>query len=89
MLAKDHQAKILITSQTNLAVDNVLQRMAKVKGISFIRLGRNIEDTEINKHSFENKLTLWARNARGASEKKFLELKKRVEGSEKKHSPIL
>ncbi|MFZ8340981.1 AAA domain-containing protein, partial [Staphylococcus aureus] len=49
ILAKDHQAKILITSQTNLAVDNVLQRMAKVKGISFIRLGRNIEDTEINK----------------------------------------
>ncbi|MFX6027623.1 AAA domain-containing protein, partial [Acinetobacter baumannii] len=36
ILAKDHQAKILITSQTNLAVDNVLQRMAKVKGISFI-----------------------------------------------------
>lgn len=89
ILAKDNQAKILITSQTNLAVDNVLQKMAKVQGISFIRLGRNIEDTEINEHSFENKLNLWARNTRSASEKNFLELKKKVESSEKKHSPIL
>lgn len=89
ILAKDNQAKILITSQTNLAVDNVLQKMAKVQGISFIRLGRNIEDTEINEHSFENKLNLWARKTRSASEKNFLELKKKVESSEKKHSPIL
>jgi DNA adenine methylase len=61
ILAKDNQAKILITSQTNLAVDNVLQKMAKIPGISFIRLGKTVEDSEISEHSFENKLNLWAK----------------------------
>lgn len=89
ILSQDNQAKILITSQTNLAVDNVLQKMAKIPGISFIRLGRNIEDAEINQHSFENKLNLWARKTKSASEKNFLELKRAVESSEKKHSPVL
>ncbi|MGC4035217.1 MAG: AAA domain-containing protein [Chitinophagaceae bacterium] len=39
ILAKDRQSKILITSQTNLAVDNVLSRMVDVKGVSFIKIG--------------------------------------------------
>jgi primosomal protein N' len=55
ILAKDKQSKILITSQTNLAVDNVLSRMVDVKGVSFIRLGRNIEDAVIDSHSFAKK----------------------------------
>src|SRR5690606_12527391 len=83
------QAKILITSQTNLAVDNVLAKMIDVAGISFIRLGRNIDDPGIIDHSFENKLNLWARRVRSACDKNFSERRKKVEASEKKHSPAL
>lgn len=71
IIAKDKQAKILITSQTNLAVDNVLSRMSDISEISFIRLGRNIEDSVISEHSFENKLNLWARSTKSNSDRNF------------------
>jgi len=89
ILSKDNQAKILVTSQTNLAVDNVLSKINQIPGITFIRLGRNIEDDEINEHSFENKLNLWARRTKGASDKNFIERKRKVDLVEKKQSPIL
>ena len=89
ILAKDRQAKILITSQTNLAVDNVLSRMSGISGVSFIRLGRNIEDSLISEHSFENKLNLWARKTKGDSDKNFAERKRTIDSSSKNLSPVL
>jgi len=89
ILAKDKQAKILITSQTNLAVDNVLSRISGISGVSFIRLGRNIEDSSINEHSFENKLNLWARKTKGTSDKHFAQRKQTIESSSKNLSPVL
>jgi len=89
ILAKDKQSKILITSQTNLAVDNVLSRMVDVKGVSFIRLGRNIEDAVIDSHSFDKKLNLWARKTKGNCEKNFAAQKRNVVSKEKNLSPFL
>jgi superfamily I DNA and/or RNA helicase len=89
ILAKDKQAKILITSQTNLAVDNVLSRMVNVNEISFIRLGRNIEDSVIENHSFDNKLNLWARKTKGNCDRNFAEQKKKGVSGEKNLSPFL
>lgn len=87
ILSKDKQAKILITSQTNLAVDNVLSRMVDVEGASFIRLGRNIEDAVIDSHSFDKKMNLWARKTKGNSERNFSQIKKKAD--EKIISPFL
>lgn len=89
ILAKDKQSKILITSQTNLAVDNVLSRMVDVPGVSFIRLGRNIEDSVIDSHSFDKKLNLWARKTKGNCEKNFAAQKKQAVSQEKNISPFL
>lgn len=89
ILAKDKQAKILITSQTNLAVDNVLSKMVETKGISFIRLGRVIEDAVIDKHSFDKKLNLWARKTKGDCERNFAEQKQKVISKQKNTSPFL
>lgn len=89
ILAKDRQAKILITSQTNLAVDNVLSRMQNISGVSFIRLGRNIEDSSISEHSFENKLNVWARKTKGDSDRNFAQKKQEIESSGKNLSPVL
>ena len=89
ILAKDKQSKILITSQTNLAVDNVLSRMVDVKGVSFIRLGRNIEDAVIDSHSFDKKLNLWARKTKGNCEKNFSAQRRNAVSKEKNISPFL
>jgi superfamily I DNA and/or RNA helicase len=89
ILAKDRQAKILITSQTNLAVDNVLSKMVNVEGISFIRLGRNIDDEIIDKHSFGKKLNLWARKTKGNCERNFIEQKQKTASKETNLSPFL
>lgn len=89
ILAKDRQSKILITSQTNLAVDNVLSRMVDVKGVSFIRLGRNIEDSIIDSHSFDKKLNLWARKTKGNCEKNFAAQKKNAASKGNNLSPFL
>lgn len=89
ILAKDKQAKILITSQTNLAVDNVLSKIVDAKGISFIRLGRNIDDAVIDKHSFGNKLNLWARKTKGDCERNFAAQKQKASAGQKNTSPFL
>jgi superfamily I DNA and/or RNA helicase len=89
ILSKDKQAKILITSQTNLAVDNVLYKMVNVDNVSFIRLGRNIDDAVIDSHSFDKKLNLWARKTKGNCERNFVEQKRKALSTEKSLSPFL
>jgi superfamily I DNA and/or RNA helicase len=63
--------------------------MVDVKGVSFIRLGRNIEDAVIDSHSFDKKLNLWARKTKGNCEKNFAAQKRNVISKEKNLSPFL
>lgn len=89
ILAKDEQAKILLTSQTNLAVDNVLGRMMEVPGLSFIRLGRIIDDQGLDEHSFDKKLSLWARKTKSQSDKNFSDYKKQIDAGSKNQPPLV
>jgi len=67
--------KILITSQSNLAVDNVLERLPE--DILFMRLASEkvVEKDNINPkikpHLFNNKLKNWVEQSKGKSEKYF------------------
>jgi len=67
-------AKILVTSQSNLAVDNVLEKIAKLnqeegQKVSFIRLASESEDGDINvtdsikEHTYEKKVKNWINEA--------------------------
>lgn len=89
ILKRDRQSKILITSQTNLAVDNVLSKMNGIKGVSFIRLGKNIEDAEIALHSFDTKLNFWANKTKRKSDSYFSKLKKGFDEKNTNSSPVL
>ena len=78
ILEKQKDVKILITSQSNLAVDNVLERIGKInqsenKDMRFMRLAseqtlekENITN-EILPHTFENKLKNWVTQTIGNS----------------------
>ncbi|MFL0108154.1 AAA domain-containing protein [Tenacibaculum maritimum] len=78
LINKNSNCKILITSQSNLAVDNVLERLPKE--ILFMRLASNqvIEKENINQnikeHLFENKLKHWIERTKDKSTK-YLETK--------------
>lgn len=89
ILAKDKQAKILITSQTNLAVDNVLSRMTNLENASFIRLGRSIEDESLSNHSFDNKLVNWAKITREKSNRGWEQISKKYLSRQKNSHPIV
>lgn len=89
ILKRDRQSKILITSQTNLAVDNVLAKMNKIDGVSFIRLGKNIDDETIIQHSFDKKLTFWANKTKRKSDKYFSILKREYDKQNTNTSPVL
>lgn len=52
-LLKNHEAKILVTSQTNLAVDNALERLRGKKMVRPIRIG-NIEKFEDEGKMYSN-----------------------------------
>jgi DNA polymerase III delta prime subunit len=82
-------AKILVTSQSNLAVDNVLERIEEVnknkhENLLFMRLASESDDKDINvtesikPHTYERKLMKWVKETREKSEeffnKKFLHL---------------
>lgn len=67
IIEREPNSKILITSQSNLAVDNVLEKIAEVKPeLKFMRLASESEDREINvtesikPHTYETKLKKWA-----------------------------
>lgn len=89
ILKRDRQAKILITSQTNLAVDNVLSKMNGINGVSFIRLGKNIDDKAIALHSFDKKLSFWANKTKRKSDSYFSKLKKEFDKQNTNNSPVL
>ncbi|MEZ4774841.1 MAG: AAA domain-containing protein [Bacteroidia bacterium] len=57
----DPRAKILVTSQSNFAVDNVLQKLAKAK-LPVIRLGNpdRIKQPSIKKFALNHSLRTWA-----------------------------
>jgi len=78
LINKNSNCKILITSQSNLAVDNVLERLPKE--ILFMRLASSqvVEKDNINQnikeHLFENKLKHWIERTKDKSNK-YLENK--------------
>ena len=71
LINKNSNCKILITSQSNLAVDNVLERLPKE--ILFMRLASSqvVEKDNINQnikeHLFENKLKHWIERTKDKS----------------------
>ncbi|WP_298418071.1 AAA domain-containing protein [uncultured Kordia sp.] len=75
LVAKNSNCKILITSQSNLAVDNVLERLPKE--ILFMRLASNeVVDNDsiqqdVKAHLFENKLNHWIQQTQLKSEENF------------------
>lgn len=72
LLKQNRNAKILVTSQSNLAVDNVLQRLPE--DVLFMRLATSedkIEDS-IKEHSFQQKLGKWVEKTQQNSDR-FLE----------------
>ncbi len=73
LVKRNPEVKILITSQTNLAVDNVLKKIASDKNIRFIRLGaeERISFNELKKESYENKLKTWGDKSREKSKAHF------------------
>ena len=72
-------AKILVVSQSNPAVDNVLERVLEKK-INFIRLASEFAvekdniSPKIEEHTFDTKLKGWANKTRGRSQSNFDEL---------------
>ena len=65
-------AKILVTSQSNLAVDNVLEKLPEQ--ISFMRLvvdEERIGSEKIKEHSYQSKLKKWIKDTQNNSETFF------------------
>jgi len=68
IIKRKPNAKILITSQSNLAVDNVLEKIAETnQNLKFMRLASESEDREMNvldtikPHTYEAKLKKWVK----------------------------
>ena len=62
IILQNSNAKILVTSQSNLAVDNVLERLPK--NILFMRLAADEDriSNKIKEHSFQSKLKYWVKD---------------------------
>ncbi|MBK7529021.1 MAG: AAA family ATPase [Sphingobacteriales bacterium] len=62
IINQNSNAKILVTSQSNLAVDNVLERLPE--NILFMRLAADEDriSNEIKEHSFQSKLKHWVKD---------------------------
>jgi superfamily I DNA and/or RNA helicase len=82
IIAHKSDAKILITSQSNLAVDNVLERIEKInqkekQNLLFMRLASESEDKNINvvdaikPYTYDRKLKSWINDTIKKSEKSF------------------
>lgn len=75
ILAKNPNSKILITSQTNDAVDNVLDNLLE-KSIPLIRLSGLREPKEsLAKHTMERKIEGWKVQVKKKSKRKFEKIK--------------
>ena len=76
ILAKNPEAKILITSQTNDAVDNVLDNLLQ-KNIPIVRLsGIRKPKASLQKHTLERKIEGWKQAVRKKAKKKWKEYDK-------------
>lgn len=73
IINQNSNAKILVTSQSNLAVDNVLERLPD--NILFMRLAADEDriSNEIKEHSFQSKLKHWVEYTQENSNKFFNE----------------
>lgn len=71
LLIQNENAKILVTSQSNLAVDNVLEKLPD--HILFMRLAADDEKIsgDLKKHSFQNKLKYWVKSTQDNSTEFF------------------
>ncbi len=71
IISQNSNAKILVTSQSNLAVDNVLERLPE--NILFMRLAADEDriSNEIKEHSFQSKLEHWVKATQENSTKFF------------------
>lgn len=67
IIKQNSNAKILVTSQSNLAVDNVLERLPE--NILFMRLAADEDriSNEIKEHSFQSKLKHWVKDTQEKS----------------------
>ncbi|MDR3000212.1 MAG: AAA family ATPase [Fibromonadaceae bacterium] len=78
IIKREPNAKILITSQSNLAVDNVLEKILEInpeeQNLKFMRLASESAEREINvtesikPHTYEEKLKSWVKNTLKNSE---------------------
>jgi superfamily I DNA and/or RNA helicase len=92
IIKKEPNAKILITSQSNLAVDNVLEKIAEInpeeQNLKFMRLASENEDRDMNvtdsikPHTYENKLKKWI-NETIDRNKKFMENEFKIQENNK------
>lgn len=73
IIKQNSNAKILVTSQSNLAVDNVLERLPD--NILFMRLATDEDriSKEIKEHSFQSKLKHWVNDTQEKSNEFFAE----------------
>jgi len=80
ILAHKPEAKILITSQTNNAVDQVLENLLKNE-IPILRLSGITapKNPSIRKHTLDKKLEGWKQQVREAAEKNFQKEKKKFQ----------
>jgi superfamily I DNA and/or RNA helicase len=83
ILAQKPEAKILITSQTNNAVDQVLENLLKNK-ISILRLSGITAPKvpSIRKHTMDQKLAGWKQQVRETAEKNFNKIAEKYSGTE-------
>ena len=79
ILKNDKYAKILITSQSNLAVDNVLEKIKDTEDIDFMRLASlgTLENDNVSPQilpfTYEEKLKKWITQTKKRSEQYFIE----------------
>lgn len=86
IVKRQPDARILVTSQSNLAVDNVLERLPA--DILFMRLAAN-EDRigeQLKAHSYDNKLREWIHNTRRRAAKS---MEQRLTDNREKLKPMI
>lgn len=76
IIRRDPLSKILVTSQSNFAVDNVLQKLAKVN-VPIIRLGKpnKIKQPQVKQFALDKSLRTWAERTTQKHIKYFKQLK--------------
>lgn len=79
LVKKQKDIKILLTSQSNLAVDNVLEKLIDIDDVQFIRLaslnalGNDTVSEKMKSHCYEEKLKRWITETEKLSNKYFEE----------------